>query len=713
MTDYTKYVNIKQGTFSDPRYSNGNTLPLVGVPFGMNDFCLQTKDAGDGWFYHPTHRHTEGVRLTHQASPWVRDYGHFVFMPQSGAPYVNADARYSSFSETEMAPGHMSLYFKRYQAQMDLAASERAAIVRLRWDTEQTPRFAVLPFDHLTELHLDPHGGTLDGWVNATGDGTRKDFRMYFCMTFDRPIDTEATCITDNTGKTETGFCASGVGIGINIAFRLPVGETLTVRLGTSFVSAELARENVRREVEKLDFDALKAQTTKKWNALLSKIEITDTEEKKKTFYSCLYRCFLFPRMFYEYDIDGNIVHYSTRDGSIRPGVMYTDNGFWDTGRTLYPLLTLLVPERVREMLSGYLNFYAEEGWLPKWLAPGERGIMPGTLVDAVFADAAVKGLLDEKQMRQALSGMLKNANVPGDSHLHGRLGVADYVEKGYVPADRYGESVNNALDAYYCDFGIAQVAKLLGETELQTQYMQRAGGYRVLFDEKVGFLRGLNADGSRKAYFAPEEWADEYCEGCAWQNAFAVYHDVDGLAALYGGREKLKEKLDELFAAPPRFAVGKYNGEIHEMTEMQALGEKGFGQCGLSNQPGFHIPYLFAALGSPEKTAYWVRRLVDDAFDSGTQGFPGDEDNGSMSAWYVLSVLGLYPLCPGKAEYVTGTCCAQRVRLTLGNGNIVTISGDGSRPMIDGTLCDDAKISHERLLHAENLQFISEVNTK
>lgn len=710
MTDYTSYVNIKQGTFSEPRFSCGNSLPLVAAPFGMNHFCLQTKAADEGWFYHPTHRQTEGVRLTHQASPWVRDYGHFVFMPQSGDCYVKDYARCTGFTETAMNPGDMEVYFKRYQASLSLAASDRCAIVSIRWDTEKTPRFAVLPFDFHTELRLDPEKRELSGWTNARGDGTRHDFRMYIHMEFDRPIDTEKTLITDNSGHTEPGLSGSGIGVGINIAFDLPRGEALTVKLGTSFISAEQAKENVRREIENLTFEGLKAETKAKWNALLSKIDITDTEEKKRTFYSCLHRCFLFPRIFYEYDPQGRILHYSTRDGTVRPSVMYTDNGFWDTQRTLYPLFALLIPEKMKEMLEGYLNFYREEGWLPKWLAPGERGIMPGTLIDAMLADAAVKGLLTKEQMELALEGMLKNANVPSGNHLNGRVGVADYVEKGYVPCDKYGESVNNALDAYFCDFGIAQVAKLLGKDGIAEEYLSRSRNYRLLFDEKVGFIHGLRSDGSRKENFSPFAWGGEYCEGGPWQNGFAVYHDVQGLAGLYGGREGLLAKLDELFSTPPHYEIGTYPGEIHEMTEMAAAD---FGQCAISNQPSFHLPYLYTALGRPEKAAHWVSRMVNEAFSADEKGFPGDEDNGSMSAWYVLSVLGLYPLCPGKPEYVTGVCNAEAAKVTLGDRILTIRNGlynapgfDGIRVTVDGIENTAYTISHEQLLTANTIIF-------
>lgn len=683
--DYTSYVNIKQGTASEPRFSTGNTLPLVSAPFGMNSFCLQTKGSDGGWFYHPSHRHCEGIRLTHQPSPWVRDYGHFVFMPQSGEGYHSEQERSSGYEEIALNPAFMEVYFKRYSVRMSMAPTERGAVVKMKWDTEKTPRFAFLPFEHWAEATVNPDTAELTGYVNAYGDGTRKDFRMYFYMKFDHPVDADKTLITESTGEKKTGLSASGIGTGVSLAFNLPAGEELTVRLATSFISPGLAKKNAECEIGSRTYEEVRAETTAKWNELLSKIEITDTEKRKRTFYSCLYRCFLFPHTFYEWEEPGKPVHYSTKSGTIGKGVMYTDNGFWDTYRTLYPLFALVIPKRLGEMLEGYLNFYKEEGWLPKWLSPGERGIMPGTLIDAVLADAACKNLLTSEQMELALEGMLKNATTPSATSLNGRIGVADYMEKGYVPEDKYGESVNNSLDAYYCDYCIAVLAEKLGKAELCRKYLERSQKYKLLFDEKTGFIRGKKADGSRSGSFSPIRWGGEFCEGAAWQNSFAVYHDVDGLAELYGGKEGFVKKLDELFATPPLFEIGTYPCEIHEMTEM-AMAD--FGQCAISNQPSFSLPYLYAAVGEWEKTAYWIRKIVKEGFSESV--FPGDEDNGSMSAWYIFSVMGFYPLCPAKAEYVKGVCCAERVKLQLGNGNTLVIKNSGTER--------ETVIPHERI---------------
>ena len=316
---------------------------------------------------------------------------------------------------------------------------------------------------------------------------------------------------------------------------------------------------------------------------------------------------------------------------------------------------------------------------------------MPGTLIDAVLADAVVKGILTKEQSELALEAMLKNATVPADTNLNGRTGIGDYIKLGYIPSDKYKESVNNSLDAYYCDFCISQVAKMLGRSGIHDEYLFRSRGYTQLFDQKAGFIRGMKADGSREEVFSPIAWGGDYCEGSAWQNGFAVYHDIEQLTQLYGGREQFKEKLDELFGTPPVFEVGTYPCEIHEMTEMSFAD---FGQCAISNQPSFHIPYLYSAIGYPQKTAYWVRRMINKGF--GENFFPGDEDNGSMSAWYIFSFMGFYPLCPGKAEYITGICCGEKVTLYLGNGKVLVLRNGGT--------ANGAVISHERVMAGGDL---------
>ena len=277
---------------------------------------------------------------------------------------------------------------------------------------------------------------------------------------------------------------------------------------------------------------------------------------------------------------------------------------------------------------------------------------MPSTLIDAVICDGAVKGFIDKADLETALEGMIHHSEKNSGKRNFGRNGAEIYCKLGYVPYDEEKESVNLTLDAAYGDWCIAEIAKILGKTDTESKYRKRALNYQNLFDKETGFMRAKNKKGEFRPDFTPFGWGRDYTEGSAWQTSFAVPHDIEGLAELYGGREKLLEKIDELFAAPPEYEVIGYGSEIHEMTEMAAVD---FGQCAISNQPSFHIPYIYSALGDVEKTAYWVRKLCDNAFSYENDGFPGDEDNGTTAAWFIFSVLGLYPFCPGKPEFVKG----------------------------------------------------------
>ena len=306
------------------------------------------------------------------------------------------------------------------------------------------------------------------------------------------------------------------------------------------------------------------------------------------------------------------------------------------------------------------------------WISPGERGIMPGTLIDAVLADGAVKGIISGDYLEKALEGMIKHATIASDSPRHGRVGIKDYIKYGYLPRELYKESVNNTVDDAYGDFCIAQIANLLGKDELSDLFYKRSNNYKTLFDYKTFFFRGRDINGNMKDNFHPLDWGGEYCEGGAWQSSFSVYHDILGLAKLMGGKENMIEKIDELFNISPLYRVGEYEIEIHEMTEMAAAN---FGQCGISNQPSFHVPYIYATIGNPESTQYWIRKIMGEAFDSSENGLPGDEDNGSMAAWYVFSALSFYPFCPGTTEYVIGSPLVTRAIINLSNGKKTTIS--------------------------------------
>ena len=631
---YLQYVNVKQGTFSEHRFSNGNTLPLTQLPFAMTGFSPQTEDRG-GWFYHPASRSLEGVRLTHQPSPWIGDYGAFLLTPQTDAVLDSPARAWSGYrpADAVLTPNYLKVSFLRARTVFELTPTVRGCKLRLAFPADRTPYLSLFPVYSNYTFHVDYDKNS----VYATSDGARGDFRVdfktYLVLRFSALIDREKTVCADD--YLHIAFCEKNV----------------EADAATSYISFSQAEANCDAECSGVTFDEQRANGEAVWEAYLSRIEIEPTDDRQmRTFYSCMYRTGLFPHKAYEL-ADGKPVHYCPFDGTVRPGVRYTDNGFWDTYRTEYPLLARIAPQEYAEMLEGFIADYVDGGWLPRWPSIGERGCMPSTLIDAVIADAAVKGIIGKDLLEIALEGMLKHANTDAPNEDLGRQGATAYLKYGYVPKDILDhDSVNLTLDAAYGDFCIAQVAHVLGKTEIESVYRKRALNYRNLFDETTGFMRGKTTEGEFVDPFDPYDWGGDYTEGSAWQSSFAVPHDVDGLAALYGGRENLLKKLDALFSAQPLYNIGGYGCEIHEMTEMAAVD---FGQCAISNQPSFHLPYLYAALGVPEKTAYWVRRLCEEAFSDTDDGFPGDEDNGTTAAWYILSTLGIYDICPGKNETI------------------------------------------------------------
>ena len=638
---YLPLVNIKQGTKSTHRYSNGNTLPLVQLPFAMCGFSAQTEYRG-GWFYHPSERSLEGVRLTHQPSPWINDYGTFLFTPQTDRVYDNFNHAWSGYRPEEaiMRPDYMKLRFLRSKTDFELTPCVRGCKIRLTYPEGRVPYFSLLPVKGNYFYEVDYELNAVKGWTDGQSGTPTVNFKNYIIVKFDKPINKEKTYF----GEAENGSKEACV----HIAFDDTV---INADVASSYISYEQALENMKQDCLGKSFDDVQKEAEALWEEYLSRIEIeTDCEKQLKTFYSCMYRTGLFPHKAYEVTGEGKKVHYCPSDGKVYDGVRYTDNGFWDTYRSEFPLLDLIGREEYAEMLEGFIVDYKEGGWLPRWPSIGERGCMPSTLLDAVIADAAVKGIIGGELLETALEGMLNHANNDAPDEDYGREGASEYVKLGYVPKDKFGDNVNLTLDAAYGDFCIAQVAKILGRDDLVDEYMARSKNYKNLFDPEKGFMRGKNSDGTFTEPFDPYDWGGDYTEGSAWQSSFAVPHDFEGLCELYGGKDKLIAKLDELFNAKPDYNIGGYRVEIHEMTEMASVD---FGQCAISNQPSFHIPYIYAHLGETEKTEYWVKRLCEEAFSFEDDGFPGDEDNGATASWYILSTLGIYDICPGKNEYI------------------------------------------------------------
>jgi predicted alpha-1,2-mannosidase len=682
-------VNILQGTDSHFGFSRGNTLPLIARPFGMTHWCPQTNEKRGGWFFHPADRKLEGIRATHQPSPWIGDYGHFTVMPQTGSLRAGAGERASGYrpEEATFRPHYVRADLLQYDCTVELTPTERCAILRCHFhaDPALDPVGAALPRRLLFEpgpgeacIEVLPEARKVRGWTRANSGGVPASFALYFVAVFD--ADVTAWGVFQGRETSPGKDHARGERAGAYVEFA-PGDLRVEARIATSFVGWEQAELNLKRETEGLSFEALCERGAAIWDAALGRLSVEGgSEAERRTFLSCLYRTQLFPRDFHEIDAEGRARHYSPYDGQVHEGPLVTDNGFWDTYRTVYPLFSLLCPDRLAEVLRGWISAWRESGWFPTWASPGHRTCMVGTHADAVIADAVVKGV-EGFDAAAAYEGIRKHAfEVVAEDTGFGRLGLADYLELGYVPDDRvHHASASRTLDYAYDDFCIAQVARALGREADYERLIRRAGNWRNVYDPGVGMMRGRNADGTWREPWDAFEWGGPFVEGGPWQHAWGVPHDPAGLIAQMGGAEAFVAKLEQMLTVPPRFRVGSYGFEIHEMTEMACAG---FGQYAHSNQPVHHALYLFTCAGRPDRTQYWVRRVLAELYSP--DGFSGDEDNGEMSAWYVLSALGLYPLCPGHPSYVLGSPLFPAAHLSLPGGRVLTVRAvaEGGRPL-------------------------------
>ncbi len=636
--NYIDIVNLTQGTRSSFQRSSGSTLPLVQLPHGMTAFSPQTTSARS-WWYDPDADYIEGIRLTHKPSPWIADYCCLLLTPQSDVICDTPSGAHSGMKrrETLLRPNYLRAKFIRSRCEFELVPTLRAAKIRLKFEKNESNFLSV--FTVCGPMKLEISDGFVGGYIYDTPNVSAKNHRMYFELRSDGFDVNSSRIVADSSDNAA-----------LHIAVKPGVTE-LEVDFAISCISREQTALNMR-EVTGESFDKLVESARETWENCLSRIELTDADDEMlRTFYTCLWRTFLYPHRMSEVCADGVERHYSPFTGEVHDGIRYTGNGFWDTYRTNFALWSMINRELYEDFLRSLASDYDESGWLPRWTAMGENGCMPSTLVDSVIAEAVAEGIGDRDLHERLLAGMLKHAEKPAPESRFGRAGIEDYVRLGYAPCDKWHESVNLTLDFAYGDYCIAYVAGKLGHGEIAEKYAKRAKNYVNVYDYETGFMRPRLADGSFKSPFDPTSWGGDYTEASAWQTTFSVQHDFAGLAELMGGREKMLTKLDELFASEPLYRVCGYGTEIHEMTEMALMD---LGLCEMNNQPGFALPYIYAALGEVEKSRELVSKICRDYFSWREDGFPGDEDNGSMAAWYVLSVIGKYPICPARGEYVT-----------------------------------------------------------
>ena len=670
------YVSTLVGTQSSYAISTGNTYPAVCMPWGMNFWTPQTGKMGDGWTYTYTADKLRGFKQTHQPSPWINDYGQFTIMPETGeAPIFDEEKRASWFShKAEVAtPYYYRAYLADYDVVTEIAPTERAAIMRITFPDSKS-YVVVDAFDKGSYVKIMPKERMIVGYTTKNSGGVPHNFKNYFVMKFDKDF-TYTAAVADgriNTADVKAE-CNHAGGI---VGFKTIRGEQVNVRIASSFISEEQALENLK-ELGSDSFDEVKARGRKTWNDILGRIEVkSDDIDHLRTFYSCLYRSVLFPRSFYEKNAKGEIVHYSPYNGEVLPGYMFTDTGFWDTFRCLFPLLNVMFPSMNEKMQAGLVNAYKESGFLPEWASPGHRGCMVGNNSASIVADAYLCGLknYDAETLWQAV--------VHGASAVHptvsstGRLGYEYYNKLGYVPYDvKINENVARTLEYAYDDWCIYEFGKALGKSKKELEpFRKRAFNYRNVFDSESKLMRGRLKNGKFQSPFSPLKWGDAFTEGNAWHYTWSVFHDPAGLIQLMGGKQTFNHMLDSVFNVPPLFDDSYYGSVIHEIREMQIMN---MGNYAHGNQPVQHMIYLYGYSGEPWKTQYWIRQTMQRMYNANPDGYCGDEDNGQTSAWYVFSAMGFYPVCPGAGEYVLGAPYFDEMTLHLENGRTVSIKAN------------------------------------
>ena len=682
VTDPADYVSTLTGTLSHHAFSTGNTYPAVALPWGMNFWTPQNGRMGDGWAYRYDHNWIRGFKQTHQPSPWINDYGQFVIMPVRDASYVDENSRASYFShKSETAkPYYYQVYLADHDINVELTPTERAAAFRFTYPQSETSGIVIDALDKGSYIKVLREENAIVGYTTKNSGGVPENFRNWFVITFDKPIE-GYTLWAGPEMSLRGGVEYEGDHALVSVSFATGRGEVVNLQTASSFISLEQAWRNLK-EAEGRSFDDIKTAAKDRWNEILGRIEVGGgTEDQYRTFYSCLYRATLFPRKFYEIGADGKPVHYSPYNGQICDGYLYTDTGFWDTFRALFPLLNLVYPSVNEEIQQGLANIARENEFLPEWASPGHRGCMVGNNSASVVADAILKGITPQEDWQT-----LYDCIVYGTEHVHpevsstGRLGHEYYNSIGYVPYNvGIHESVARTLEYAYNDWCILQLAKKLGRPQEELdKWEERSNNWKNVFDPSHNLMRGRNLDGSFQEPFSPYKWGGAFTEGNAWHYTWSVFHDVDGLAEAMGGKEVFAQMLDSVFVVPPIYDDSYYGYRIHEITEMQVAN---MGNYAHGNQPAQHMIYLYNWAGQPEKTQKWVREVMDRLYSSAPDGYCGDEDNGQTSAWYVFSALGFYPVCPGSGEYAVGSPLFQKAVVHLENGSDVVINAPSNSP--------------------------------
>ena len=699
--DLVQYVNTLQGTNSTYELSWGNTYPTTAVPYPMNSWSPQTGKNGDGWKYQYSATTIRGFQPTHQCSPWVGDYGVFSLMPVSKL-VVDESKRATPFShDKEIAKPHYYRVTLENGITTEFSPTTRSAHFRFSFPAKGDAFLVLDGYTKTSQVQIDVANHRITGYVH-NGAFSPKTHKNYFIIQFDKPFVSYGTWENRKNTIQKNNLSREGEGIGAYVQFAK--GSKVQAKVSTSYISPEQAEVTMTRELGKhSSVEVTKQAAADVWNQLLNRVLVEGgTEEDMKTFYSCMFRANLFSHKFYEEKEDGSPYYYSPYDEKIHDGYMFTDNGFWDTFRSQFPLTNILHPTMQGQYMQALLDAQEQCGWLPSWSFPSETGGMVGNHSISLLTDAWVKGIrtFDPEKALKAYAHEAMNKGPWGGAN--GRVRWKDYYQLGYIPYPESMGSTAQTLEYCYDDFCAYQLAKMTGNKFYEEVFARQIYNYKNVYDPSVGFMRGRKLDGSW-ADFDAFEWGGPYCEGNAWHYNWSVFHDVQGLIDLTGGDERFVAKIDSVFALPGIVKYGTYGTKIHEMLEMELAK---MGQYAQGNQPIQHMIYLYSYAGQPWKTQYWIRQVMDRLYNSSENGYPGDEDQGGMSSWYVLSALGIYSVCPGTDEYVLGSPKVRKATITMEDGKKFVIEAKGNSK--DNVYIQNATLNGKR--HTRNYIHYSDI---
>ncbi|WP_285644798.1 GH92 family glycosyl hydrolase [Lentzea sp. NBRC 102530] len=686
------YVLTTRGTNSNGSFSRGNNFPATAVPHGFNFWTPMTNAGSQSWLYEYAQRNNaqnlptlQAFTTSHEPSPWMGDRQTFQVMPSDKAPTQDRALRALPFRhDNEVAKAHYYGVTFENGMKTEIAPTDHAAVFRFTFNDGAQKNLVFDNVNNAGGVTLDAANGVVTGYSDVKSGLSTGATRLFVYGKVDKAV-TASGRLTGSGRDNVGGYFSFG-------------DKTVELRIATSLISVDQAKSNLEQEITGSDtFDSVRDKAQAAWDKILGIITVEGaSEEQLITLYSNLYRLYLYPNSGFENV--GGVTRYAspvspatgqntpTQTGAkIVDGKVYVNNGFWDTYRTTWPAYSLFTPSKAGEMAEGFVQQYKDGGWISRWSSPGYADLMTGTSSDVAFADAYLKGV-SNFDIKAAYDAAVKNASVVPPSNNVGRKGMDRSIFLGWTGNDQLHEAWSWAIEGYLNDFGIASMAKALHEKTGEKRYLDeheyflnRAQNYVLTFDKRIDFFQGRNVDGSWRvedpAKYNPQDWRYDYTETNGWNMAFTVPHDGQGLANLYGGRDKLAQKLDSFFTLPETAKFpGGYGGVIHEMIEARDVR---MGQYGHSNQPSHHIAYMYNYAGKPSGTQEKVREILSRLYVGSQQGqgYAGDEDNGEMSAWYLFSALGFYPLQMGKPAYAIGSPLFTKATVKLENGKKLVIN--------------------------------------